>query len=200
MNGAAPEGHRDAAAYALGVLEPQDALRCAEHLAACKPCAREHAAFAALASALAELVPPTEPAAGPPPVTARATVRRRRWAARAVAWPSVAAVLAVAVLLGDRTPEAVRFTTTDRATGVTASASLEDRGWGAEVGLKVTGLRGVCTLYAVDASGHEHPLATWRSEAGEAPAIETAAPLHPTDITHLTVRDAAGTHLADLRR
>ncbi|WP_406864462.1 zf-HC2 domain-containing protein [Streptomyces sp. HUAS MG47] len=205
-NGTGSEGHRDVAAYALGALEPLDALRCAEHLERCPDCAREHVQFAALAAALAELIPPAEPARVPGPVPdrtpGRAAGRRRRWAARAVAWPSVAAVLVVAVLLGDEAPEAVRFSATDRTTGVTASAALTDRDWGAAVGLRVAGLRGgrVCTLYAVDGGGREYPLLTWRAEGVETPLIETGAPMHPAEIAHLTVRDETGTQLADLHR
>ena len=67
----APEGHRDVAAHALGVLEPLDALRCAEHLTVCPGCAGEHEEFVRLAAALAELVPP--PArTGPRPAVRRA--------------------------------------------------------------------------------------------------------------------------------
>ena len=46
----APEGHRDVAAHALGVLEPLDALRCAEHLTVCPGCAGEHEEFVRLAA------------------------------------------------------------------------------------------------------------------------------------------------------
>ncbi|MFG2328163.1 hypothetical protein ACGFMM_00920 [Streptomyces sp. NPDC048604] len=205
-----PEGHRDVAAYALGVLEPLEALRCAEHLTRCPDCAREHERFAALAAALAELVPPSAPdpaadtsadrAAGQ--AADRAAGRTRRWKARAVAWPSVAAVLVAAVLLGDAAPEAVRFSAADRATGVTASAALEDREWGSAVGLRVAGLRGrrVCTLYAVDRGGRAYPLLTWRAEEAGAPLIETAAPVRPAEIDRLTVRDATGVQVAELRR
>ncbi|HEY9373908.1 MAG TPA: hypothetical protein VIU94_36550, partial [Streptomyces sp.] len=124
--------------------------------------------------------------------------------ARAVAWPAVAAVLLVAVLLRDDAPAAVRLSAADRATGVTASADLEDRAWGAAVGLRVAGLRGrrVCTLYAVDRGGRELPLLTWHADRDEAdpPLIETAAPVHAAEIDHLTVRTADGARLADLRR
>jgi hypothetical protein len=119
-----------------------------------------------------------------------------------VAWPSVAAVLVVGVLLGDEGPEAVRFSAADRTTGVTASAALEDRDWGAAVGVRVAGLPGgrVCTLYAVDGGGQEYALLTWRAENAEAPVIETGAPIHPAEIARLTVRDATGAQVADLHR
>lgn len=250
----AADGHRDAAAYALGVLEPLDALRCADHLTACPGCAREHEEFVRVATALAELVPPptrtdtvmTGPGtgragveagrgtghagaeavrgtgsaelgragagrgkgragagqAGDGPDADRAADRRRRWKARLVAWPSVAAVLLAAVLLPDDPPAAVRFSATDRSTGVTASATLEDREWGAAVGLRMAGPRGgpVCELFAVDRQGRELPLLTWRANEAEAPLIETAAPVHPSEIDHLTVRTPDGVRLADLRR
>lgn len=209
----AADKHRDAAAYALGVLEPLDALRCADHLTGCPGCAGEHAEFVRLAAALAELVPP--PArTGPVPAAqaeadpgaARAADRRRRWTARLVAWPSVAAVLLAAVLLPDDPPAAVRFSAADRATGVTASAALEDREWGTAVGLRVSGLPDatVCELLAVDRQGRELPLLTWHSdtdaERSDAPLIETAAPVHPSEIDHLTVRTPDGVRLAELRR
>ncbi|MCH0539730.1 hypothetical protein I3F58_09170 [Streptomyces sp. MUM 203J] len=49
------ERHDAVGAYALGVLEPYDALCCAEHLAVCGACALRLAELAEVASALAQL-------------------------------------------------------------------------------------------------------------------------------------------------
>ncbi|PRH75650.1 hypothetical protein C6N75_29840, partial [Streptomyces solincola] len=80
------ERHHDVAAYALGVLEPGDAVECEAHVRRCPPCAQGLAGFAVVVSALAQLAgrAPAEP------VTAGAgrsagVGRRRR--ARAPRWP-----------------------------------------------------------------------------------------------------------------
>ncbi|MFJ3160233.1 hypothetical protein [Streptomyces kanasensis] len=52
---ARPERHDAVGAFALGVLEPYDALCCAEHLTRCGACAARLAEFAEVARALAQL-------------------------------------------------------------------------------------------------------------------------------------------------
>ncbi|OII59632.1 hypothetical protein BJP39_11815 [Streptomyces sp. CC77] len=67
------ERHTAVGAYALGVLEPYDALCCAEHVARCDPCALRLVELGEVASALAQLTgrapldPPASHRARPAP-------------------------------------------------------------------------------------------------------------------------------------
>ncbi|MEU2183825.1 hypothetical protein [Streptomyces thermolilacinus] len=86
-----PERHDAVGAYALDVLEPYDALCCAEHVARCAPCAWRLAEFAEVAAALAQLTGRT-PLSPPPRRTAPSAACERRargWCAgqwRVPAW------------------------------------------------------------------------------------------------------------------
>ncbi|WP_236246029.1 hypothetical protein [Streptomyces sp. CC210A] len=87
------ERHTAVGAYALGVLEPYDALCCAEHVARCDPCALRLVELGEVASALAQLTgrapldPPASHRARPAPAERgrrggggrRRAVRVRRW-------------------------------------------------------------------------------------------------------------------------
>ncbi|MFI6106252.1 hypothetical protein [Streptomyces sp. NPDC051310] len=203
------ERHHDVAAYALGVLEPADALRCEEHLTGCVPCAVRLTDFERTASALAQLAgrEPLEsgrvPAAAPP---VRA-VRARRWRTHLVA---VAAALAVgvpgaAVLLHDAgggDPALRRVTAADPATGVAAAMALRDRVWGTELAVRVAGVRGprVCELVAVGTDGREWPVMSWAVPVDDdEPVVEGATALHSGEIARLEVRDRDGGRLVALQ-
>ncbi|MEU7282191.1 zf-HC2 domain-containing protein [Streptomyces sp. NPDC045431] len=181
----------DVAAYALGVLEPADALRCEEHLAACVPCAMRLADLTGTVAALAQLAgrEPPRPGRvagrvagpgqgrGPGRRTRRGRGHRRgaarlprvrRWRGRLVA---AAAALAVGVpgaallVAGDEpaSPGRAAVAATDPATGVTAALALRDRAWGTELAVRVAGVRGprVCDLVAVGRDGREWPVMSW---------------------------------------
>ncbi|MGI5479516.1 anti-sigma factor family protein [Streptomyces lavendofoliae] len=212
------ERHHDVAAYALGVLEPADALACEEHLARCAACAAGLADFAFTASALAQLAgrEPLRPAGagrGRPAPTGRRRVRRarrapvRRWRAGVV---GVAAALAVAVpgavLLtspgaeaGD--PGVLRAAATDTATGASASVALREREWGTEVALRVAGVRGphVCELVVVGTDGRSWPVMTWATDAGDEPFMEGGTALRIGEIERLEVRAVDGERLVSVR-
>ncbi|ORT56118.1 hypothetical protein [Streptomyces sp. CB03238] len=207
------ERHHDVAAYALGVLEPADALACEEHLARCVTCSAGLVGFAFAASALAQLADrePLRPL-GPRPVAARSRrrVRRpraRRWRSRVV---GVAAALAVAVpgavLLaspgaGGGDPGVRRAAATDTATGTSASVALREREWGTEVALKVAGVPGphVCELVVVGTDGRAWPVMTWATEEGDEPVMEGGTALRLGEIERLEVRTVEGERLVSVR-
>ncbi|QGV77414.1 anti-sigma factor family protein [Streptomyces ficellus] len=211
------ERHHDVAAYALGVLEPADALRCEEHLARCPACAVGLADFAFTASALAQLAErePLRPLGSvrghaAPAGRRRARGRRpagRRWRARVV---GVAAALAVAVpgavLLGapdgvGEDPGIRRAAATDSATGASASVALRDREWGTEVALRVAGVRGphVCELVVVGTDGRAWPVMTWATDDGDKPLMEGGIALRLGEIERLEVRSVSGERLVSVR-
>ncbi|MFC8919191.1 anti-sigma factor family protein [Streptomyces sp. NPDC057116] len=212
------ERHHDVAAYALGVLEPADALACEEHLARCAACAAGLPGFLFTASVLAQLAEreplrPLGSAAVPgSPVGRRRSrrarpVRARRWRSRVV---GVAAALAVAVpgavLLAPSGPgggdAAVhRAAAADPATGTSASVALRDREWGTEVALRVAGVRGahVCELVVVGADGRAWPVMTWATEEGDEPVMEGGIALRLGEIERLEVRTEKGERLVSVR-
>ncbi|MFF8828686.1 anti-sigma factor family protein [Streptomyces sp. NPDC015131] len=213
------ERHHHVAAYALGVLEPADALACEEHLARCAACAAGLADFAFTASALAQLTDreplrPPGPARVPGGPVGRRRGRRRaagvparRWRVRAV---GVAAALAVAVpgavLLtapspGGGEPGVLRAAATDAGTGASASVSLREREWGTEVALRVAGVKGphVCELVVVGKDGRSWPVMTWATDPGDEPFMEGGTALRPGEIDRLEVRSVEGERLVAVR-
>ncbi|MEU3451030.1 hypothetical protein AB0H29_27970 [Streptomyces thermolilacinus] len=81
-----PERHDAVGAYALDLLEPYDALCCAEHVTRCAQCAWRLAEFAEVAAALAQLTGRT-PLSPPPRRTAPPAVRPPSGPRRVAAWP-----------------------------------------------------------------------------------------------------------------
>ncbi|WP_369218572.1 zf-HC2 domain-containing protein, partial [Streptomyces flavofungini] len=167
------ERHRDAGAYALGVLDAADAFRFEEHLAGCPLC---HLTLDELHLTVERLrhhgrSPDT---AGAAPRAADRVLgelgrlcrarRRRRLCAVAVAvvlavGAPVAAALGVA---GGRTGD-------DRA--VAASLTARDRAWGTEIDLAVRDpapRSRVCELVAVGKDGSERTVTTWRTRGRDA--------------------------------
>ncbi|MET9802516.1 hypothetical protein [Streptomyces sp. NPDC006368] len=196
------ERHHDVAAYALGVLEPADALHCEEHLARCVPCAVRLTDFTQVASALAQLADREPLRPGPLPA-AVPLPRVRRWRRGLVA---AAATLAVgvpgaALLVPDGDSGLRRVSATDPATGVAAAMALRDRAWGTEVALRVAGVRGprVCELVVVGTDGRERPVFSWGvAVRDEEPVIEGGTALRRDEISRLEVRDRSGGRLVSV--
>jgi anti-sigma factor RsiW len=182
--------HEDVAAYALGVLEPGDAFGFEEHLGECVLCTVQLSELGGAVSALSALTGPSVPggppaAAGPSPRLetglleavrlARRSGRLRRLRLVAAAAVLIMAIPAVAHALRaapdgpvtEARKDPVRVTATNAATGVTASAEVEEYDWGTAVAVRLSGLRGpaTCRLVAIGTDGIEHPVLSWKVPA-----------------------------------
>ncbi|WP_432068867.1 anti-sigma factor family protein [Streptomyces sp. C10-9-1] len=171
------EPHRDVAAYALGVLEPGDAIRFEEHLPGCMRCTVHLSDFTAMAEALRELAEPGGLPTAPSPelldrLTGRVRAQRRRAGRRRWAMGAAAAALVVALPVGvvavhgPGAPAAPvqRVAASDPVSGVRASVALADHGWGTSVAMRLSDLPGprTCQLVAVGTDGAEYPVLSWR--------------------------------------
>ncbi|GHC88719.1 zf-HC2 domain-containing protein [Streptomyces flavofungini] len=218
------ERHRDAGAYALGVLDEADAFRFEDHLMECVPCrdrVSELAAPARLLKAHGRSVAYVfDPAAAPGPrllgrlvdETGRVRrTRRRRWLG-AVAAGVVLAVVgpAAAVMSAGGDDGAVRVAAHDGRSGMAAVLTARERAWGTEVGIQVRdggGGRRVCELVAVGDDGSREVVTTWRGpgrvQPGQAAEREWetrgGTALAPERIDRFEVRDAGGERLLTLR-
>ncbi|MEV7194444.1 zf-HC2 domain-containing protein [Streptomyces sp. NPDC093510] len=208
------ERHRDAGAYALGVLDEADAFRFEDHLVGCPACLLSldelHGAVSQLRLYVRVTTTPVEPFTAPTPslldrVLGEAgrlygTRRGRRLCALAVG--VVLAVGAPATTVVTATgPAPVRISARDARSGVSATLTARDRAWGTEIGLTVrdTAADGrVCELVAVGADGSEQTVTTWRLPA---PTVRTrgAAALRTAQTERYEVRTADGKPLLTLR-
>ncbi|WP_406102066.1 zf-HC2 domain-containing protein [Streptomyces sp. NBC_01003] len=207
--------HRDAGAYALGVLDEADRFRFEDHLGQCPGCLARVRGFGSTTAALALYARATPPAvatvaeAGPVLldglVSRMERVRRagrRRWLCAMAA----AVVLAVAgpgvVVLGGSGDGAVRLDARDAGTGVAASVTASAHEWGTGVGLAVRDARGprVCELVVVGKDGSRQTVTSWAVRAHDAGVTTTqsAVALHPQQIARFEVRTADGARLVTI--
>ncbi|MGV9882202.1 zf-HC2 domain-containing protein [Streptomyces sp. NPDC003006] len=207
------ERHRDAGAYALGVLDEPDAFRFEDHLAQCPAC---HLALGELRRTAAQLKlygRATPPAAAPGPKLLEHTLRevgrvhtvRRRRRLCALALAAVLAFGAPAVALvtaaGPDPGRPERLSARDARSGVHATLTARDRAWGTELALTVRDpapRSRVCELVAVGKDGSERTVTTWQVPARsvEIPAV---AALRPDETDRYEVRTADGERLVTLR-
>lgn len=224
------EPHRDAGAYALGVLGAADAFRFEEHLAQCPECGLRVREFGVVAAQLGTYARLTPSGVGPvvEPGTELlhrlvGTVATRRRVSRRRQWALVAAAVVLAVggplavggrsggSPGDGSPggtqgqvRAERWAGTDRVSGASAVVTTGAKDWGTDVGIRVARVpvAGMCALVAVGRDGTEETVSTW-SEAGsgeEPVAVRGGAALRPADIDHFEVRAADGRRLVTVTR
>ncbi|WP_320776805.1 zf-HC2 domain-containing protein [Streptomyces sp. CRN 30] len=209
------ESHRDAGAYALGVLDEADAFRFEDHLTGCAHCAAAVAGFRPAARQLMLYRTATpravHPMAGPGPrfldrllaeVTARhRAARRRLWCAAVAAAVCVAAAPGAA-LLAARGDGAVRVAATDERSGVWARVTAENRPWGSGVEIEVKDAAGprACRLVAVGRDGSETTVTSWSVPRHDARpnTVRGGAALHPHEIARYEVRTAGGEKLVAL--
>ncbi|MEV5610717.1 zf-HC2 domain-containing protein [Streptomyces sp. NPDC052225] len=214
------ERHRDAGAYALGVLDTADRFRFEDHLVECAACARyvgEVRPATQLLGVYARATPPHVDLFARPPAPAlvdRAVDRlgvlhraaRRRWWGAGVA---VALLLAIAgqgaaMLSGAGTGDAADLTLRgrDARSGVAATLTADARAWGTDVGLDVRDPGGprVCELVAVGRDGSEQPVATWSVDGGREGrvSIDGGAAARPGEIARFEVRAVGGQRLLTL--
>ncbi|MGW0552244.1 hypothetical protein [Streptomyces altiplanensis] len=101
-----------------------------------------------------------------------------------------------------------RYAATDPASGVSASVTLRERGWGTGVGLELARVQGplACALVAVGKNGAEQTVTTWAVPAGGygIPGVEGheeplrtrgGAALREDEIDRFEVRTLAGNRL-----
>ncbi|MEV0318038.1 zf-HC2 domain-containing protein [Streptomyces sp. NPDC050658] len=212
------ERHRDAGAYALGVLDAADTFRFDDHLMDCPACRDLVTQLAPTARQLELYVRATparvEPLAEPGPglldrllgeVGLRRGAVRKRWLC-AVAASVVLAVAgpATAYLTAQGSgPETI--TARDGRSGVSATLTTQDRTWGTDIGLRIHDERGarVCELVAVGTDGSEQPVTTWKAPVGtpsDELSTQGTAALPREDIDRYEVRTTAGQHLLTLDR
>ncbi|MFH8484178.1 zf-HC2 domain-containing protein [Streptomyces longisporoflavus] len=216
------ERHRDAGAYALGVLDAADTFRFDDHLMDCPPCRAVVAELVPAAQQLAayrgRTPPPVDPLAAPGPGLIDRllgeTVRlrragRRRWLCAVAAGVVLALAAPATAVLRAGGPGPEQITARDGRSGVSATLTARGRDWGTDVGLRVRDPHGgarVCELVAVGTDGSEQTVTTWRApqeSSGEEPAgLSTGggAALPREDIARYEVRTTGGQRLLTLRR
>ncbi|MGW5739151.1 MULTISPECIES: zf-HC2 domain-containing protein [Streptomyces] len=212
------ERHRDAGAYALGVLDAADTFRFEDHLMDCPACRALVAELGPTARQLAAYdrltPPPVEPLAAPGPGLAdrllaeAARLRRagrRRWLCAVAASAVLALAVPATALLRAEGPGPEQLSARDGRTGVSATLTARGRDWGTDVGLRVRDPEGahVCELVAVGTDGSEETVTTWKVPADE-PWDELStrggAALPREDIARYEVRTTDGHRLLTLRR
>ncbi|CAM5558422.1 zf-HC2 domain-containing protein [Streptomyces fumanus] len=209
------ERHRDAGAYALGVLGAADAFRFEDHLMECPRCTVAVTEFAPTARQLLLYRratprfahPPAAPGAGLLDRLVSEVAARRRTARRGFRYAVAAAVVCAvtapaAALVAAGGEEPVRVTATDARSGVWAQVTAVDEPWGSGVAVRVRDAAGprACRLVAVGRDGSEETVATWRvPRHGARPAeVRGGAALHPDQIARYEVRTSAGQRLVAL--
>ncbi|WP_030679230.1 zf-HC2 domain-containing protein [Streptomyces sp. NRRL B-1347] len=201
------ERHRDAGAYALGVLDRADAFRFEDHLMDCPHCRAivdELALPARMLRAHGRTLPP---APGPLLLdrllgeAARSRrVRRKRWLGAAAAALALAVAAPAAAVLTSEGPAPLRAAATDERGELAAVLTARAYAWGTAVDLRVrdTAGRRVCELVAVGVDGGEETVTTWRGH-GRALTTHGGTGLGPDRIARFEVRAAGGARLLTLR-
>ncbi|MFJ2770352.1 zf-HC2 domain-containing protein [Streptomyces sp. NPDC087300] len=207
------ERHRDAGAYALGVLDAADAFRFEDHLAGCPACLLaldELRATTRQLETYGRLTPASvAPVAAPDPAllgrllreSARLRGRRRRWLC-AVAASVVLAVAAPAASVITASGAGSAHLSAHGPDGVAATLTARERAWGTELGLTMreeTPSPWVCELVAVGVDGAEQTVTTWRM-GRRTVRVQGVAALHPARTDRYEVRTADGRLLLTLRR
>ncbi|MFK0115668.1 zf-HC2 domain-containing protein [Streptomyces sp. NPDC090994] len=209
------ERHRDAGAYALGVLDERDAFRFEDHLMGCPRCTATVTGLRPVARQLLLYRGATpravHPFAGPGPLLLDrllSEVAARHRAARRRLWCATAAALVCAVaapgaaLLATRGEGAVRVAATDERSGVWARVTAENRPWGSGVEIEVKDGAGPrpCRLVAVGRDGSETTVAGWNvpGHGTRATTVRGGAALHPDQIARYEVRTSGGERLVTL--
>ncbi|MFE6159975.1 zf-HC2 domain-containing protein [Streptomyces sp. NPDC056486] len=216
------ERHRDAGAYALGVLDAADTFRFDDHLMDCPTCqalVEELSPAAQQLAAYDRLTPPhVEPLAAPGPglvdrlLTEAGRLRRagrRRWLCAVAASIVLALAAPATAVLRAGGPGPEQITARDGRTGVSATLTARGRDWGTDIGLRIRDPYGarVCELVAVGADGSEQTVTTWKAPAADSAGAHSAglstrggAAMPREDIARYEVRSTDGKHLLTLRR
>jgi hypothetical protein len=184
--------HTDVAAYALGLLEEDDRQAFEAHLAECTLCTAELGDFTGMAAFFADVAPVTEEeeaAAGRLDDLLRrrrsAAGRRRRGtavlgaaagvvllaggafagalAARDQGHPAMGAMPGHTMSVDEVFTFGEKVSASDAKTGVKGMVAMRSQGWGTDVGLELSRVRGplVCRLVAVSRTGERRTVTDW---------------------------------------
>jgi hypothetical protein len=203
------ERHRDAGAYALGVLDAADAFRFEEHLMECPGCVAQVSGFGPAARQLMLYARATPrgvaPLAAPRPrlldrllgeVAMVRRARRHRWLCAVAAAVVLAVAGPAAAIVAGSAADTARVSARDGRSGVAATLTTEGRAWGTQVGLEVWDAVGprVCELVAVGKDGTEQKVTSWTAtgQADTPMTTEAGTALHPDRIDHFEIRTADG--------
>ena len=218
--GGCAEARISLGAYVLGALDPGERARVEAHLAGCADCREELASLAALPGLLGRVSrAEVEAVPAPPPADLLdrllvAAARERRHDGRVRRLTSVAAAVVVVAAAGAvigvsqaghvGVPEMAgasrTFVATDPVTHVTATLKEVQKGWGALVQFKLSGISvasyaGVyqCKLIAIGARGQTDVAASWAAPAAghDIKAIGSTA-IAASDITSFKVVGSDG--------
>ncbi|MFD9909487.1 anti-sigma factor family protein [Streptomyces sp. NPDC059063] len=200
------ERHRDAGAYALGVLDDADAFRFEDHLMDCARCRARLDELDLPVRLLRSYGPAPAPLTAPDPrlldrlvdVAGRARrVRRRRWVGAVVAGVVLAVAGPTAAVLTSGGPE--RVAASGVRGEVSAVLTARGRSWGTEVGLRVRDLAGprTCRLVAVGVDGSEETVTTWRA-VGRVVNTVGSTGLRPEGVARYEIRTLDGARLLTL--
>jgi Putative zinc-finger len=208
--------HVEVGAYALGLLEAQDAAAFEAHLATCESCRAEFAELSGMKALLTGVGPVETPDDVTTPAPVIDLLRRRadsgrRRNRRLLAIAAAAAVVAVAggVAAGlaaapahvqevavqpSPSTSGQQHSATDAKTGVTGTVGLVTKGWGTWVTLDLADVHGPldCQLIAVSKTGEIRVVTGWFVKPpGD------GVPGHPA---HLIVQGGTAIALANLSR
>ena len=208
------EAQQSLGSYVLGALDAPERVAVEEHLKTCAACRAELVGFAGLPGLMGRLTA-TEAREGrlpPPPSLLPAAIaavhneksrefrRGRRWKAGALAaiGTAVAACAALIVVLSTGTTTAPvpsgRSMVSTANSAAAGAISLQTKPWGTQIHLMLTGLpqHETFTAWAIDASGHHTPAATWRATFNGSADVTGAAPIAPSEIDKVQITTADG--------
>jgi hypothetical protein len=210
--------HTDVGAYSMGLLEEQDKRAFEDHLAECPACAAELAELSPLAALLRGVEPAgaagDEPGGEPGEAQVTELIRRRaRQQRHRRRWQVALGAAAGIVLIGGGIGVGIAASpqhagppaqgvvltgqlhaATDPGTGVTGTVGLVAKGWGTQVTLDLSKVRGPaeCELIAVSRTGERRVVMGWLVvPPGD------GVPGHPA---HLVIRGGTSIPRNDLTR
>ncbi|MEU0965402.1 zf-HC2 domain-containing protein [Streptomyces sp. NPDC005917] len=211
------ERHRDAGAYALGVLDEAEAFRFEDHLMECPRCAAHVSEFGPTARQLMLYRSATprfvHPMAHPGPrlldrLLAEVASRHRAKRRRLLYGLAASVVLATAgpgimTYAAHDAPPVVQVTAaTDARSGVWAQVKSADTDSGSTLELQVKDADGPrsCRLVAVGRDGSEQTVTTWaeRDHDDRVSTMTGGSSMHPAEIDRYEVRSADGQLLVTL--
>ncbi|MGW2030720.1 zf-HC2 domain-containing protein [Streptomyces spinosus] len=211
------ERHRDAGAYALGVLDEAEAFRFEDHLMECPQCAAHVTEFGATTRQLMLYRRATprfvHPMAQPGSrlldrllgelVRLRRTRRRRMLYGLAASVVLAVAGPGIVAFAGHPDAAARVVAATDPGTGVWARVTSAEEDFGSDLRLEVKDGSGAhaCRLVAVGRDGSEQVVAGW-TNAGDGTRPTTAmgaTAMRPDQIARFEVRTTDGKRLVTVR-